>query len=269
MLTISLIQMTSSADVAANLAYVEKQLASLSSSSTPRLVMLPECFAVWGGGHYQLRHAEELGGGRIQQQLADWAQRFNIYLLAGTCPIRTASLDKAYACSLLYDPQGHLLAHYNKIHLFDVDVADSTQQYRESHHTQPGEDLAIVDIAGVRVGLAVCYDVRFPELFRRLSEQGVDVIALPSAFTRVTGEAHWHTLLRARAIENQCYVAAAAQVGRHHNGRETYGHSLVVDGWGRILADAGEQPRTLSITIDPATLEQLRRAMPVLKHRRI
>lgn len=269
MININLIQMTSHGDVAQNMATAEQRIRKLPRSEHPRLVILPECFAVWGSASYQLRHAEADHQGPLQQQISDWARRYDCYILAGTLPICTASQDKVTATSLLFDRDGQRLARYDKIHLFDVDVADNTHQYRESNHTEPGDAVVVVNVAGVRVGLAICYDIRFPELFRQMVTQGVDLIVLPSAFTRVTGEAHWHTLLRARAIENQCYIVAACQVGTHDNGRETYGHSIIIDGWGRIIADAGTTQRSLSATIDPSTLNVLHNAMPVLKHRRL
>ena len=233
----------------------------------PQLVVLPEAFSCFGGGDkQQLAVAEALGDGPIQQALSEIAQEFDIWLCAGTVPIKTG--DKFYAASLLYDAAGEQVAQYNKIHLFDVEVADNTKRYLESAVTEPGQQLVVVDSPFGQLGMAVCYDVRFPELFRALREQGAEIILLPSAFTRVTGAAHWHVLTRARAIEQQCYVIAAGQYGVHENGRETYGHSLIVSPWGQVLAEQAHGEGVISTAVDSDELASIRRRMPVNSHNR-
>lgn len=204
----------------------------------------------------------------MQTALASLARQYGVYLVAGTLPI-LAEDGRAYAASLVYGPDGTRLGRYDKIHLFDVDVEDGTGRYRESTHTHPGSGLTLVDTPFGRLGLAVCYDVRFPELFRALAEAGATLIALPAAFTEPTGDAHWDVLVRARAIENQCYLLAAGQQGQHANGRRTWGHSMVVDPWGRVVAQLPQGEGVVSAQIDSAEMARIRDRLPALKHRRL
>ncbi|RUO62439.1 amidohydrolase [Pseudidiomarina insulisalsae] len=261
--------MTSQPDPQQNLAQIEQLLQQL-PPERPQLVVLPEACLCFGAGDKRQRElAEQPGSGPMQQRLSALAKEHGIYLLAGTVPlVEQKDDDKFSAASLVYGPSGECLARYDKIHLFDVDVADSTRTYRESAWTHAGEKVITVDTEFGRLGLAVCYDVRFPELFRALREQGAEVIALPSAFTRVTGAAHWHVLARARAIEQQCALVAGAQVGTHANGRETYGHALVVDAWGKLLSecDGTQSPCLASARVDLTELDEIRRNIPVAKH---
>ena len=189
-----------------------------------------------------------------------------IYLHVGSLAIKV-SPEKAVNRSFLIDPQGEILARYDKIHMFDVDLANG-ESYRESRNFRPGDAAVAADLPWGRLGLTVCYDLRFPALYRALAEAGSSFISVPSAFTKVTGEAHWHVLLRARAIENGCFVIAAAQGGLHENGRETYGHSLVVDPWGRIVAEGGSEPGLIMAEIDPAEVTAARSRIPSLQHGR-
>ncbi len=194
------------------------------------------------------------------------ARLAGLYLHVGSLAIKV-SPDRAVNRSFLIDPQGEILARYDKIHMFDVDLANG-ESYRESRNFRAGDAAVAADLPWGRLGLTVCYDLRFPALYRALAEAGSSFISVPSAFTRVTGEAHWHVLLRARAIENGCFVIAAAQGGLHENGRETYGHSLVVDPWGRIVAEGGSEPGLIMAEIDPAEVAAARSRIPSLQHGR-
>ncbi len=198
--------------------------------------------------------------------LREVARRLGIYIHIGSLAIQ-ASPEKAVNRSFLIDREGEIAARYDKIHMFDVDLAGG-ESYRESNNYRPGEVAVVADLPWGRLGLTVCYDLRFPDLYRALAEAGASFLAIPSAFTKQTGEAHWHVLMRARAIENGCFVFAAAQGGKHENGRETFGHSLVVDPWGRIVAEAGIEPAVLIVTIDPAEVAAARARVPSLHHGR-
>jgi predicted amidohydrolase len=194
------------------------------------------------------------------------ARKLSIHLHIGSLAIKVTA-DKAANRSFLIDPRGEIVARYDKIHMFDVDLANG-ESYRESRSYRAG-DLAVVhDLPWGRLGLTICYDLRFPALYRALAEAGASFLAIPSAFTRQTGEAHWHVLMRARAIENGCYVFAAAQGGKHENGRETFGHSIVVDPWGRVVAEGGTEPGVVMAEIDPAEIAAARSRVPSLQHGR-
>jgi len=194
------------------------------------------------------------------------AQELKIHLHIGSLALR-ASPERAVNRSFLIGPDGAIIASYDKIHMFDIELPDG-ESYRESANYQPGETAVIADLPWGRIGLTICYDLRFPALFRALAESGASFLTVPSAFTRKTGEAHWHTLLRARAIENGCFVFAAAQAGMHENKRETYGHSLIIDPWGEILAEGGVEPGVFLARIDPARVQTIRKAIPSLQHGR-
>jgi predicted amidohydrolase len=194
------------------------------------------------------------------------AAELKIYLHIGSLAVQ-ASPERAANRSFLIGPDGGVIASYDKIHMFDIDLGNG-ESYRESANYQPGETAVISDLPWGRIGLTICYDVRFPALYRALAESGASFLTVPSAFTRKTGEAHWHTLLRARAIENGCFVFAAAQGGLHENKRETYGHSLIIDPWGVVLAEAGTEPGVIMAKIDPAKVETARKTVPSLQHGR-
>ncbi|MGJ4972655.1 MULTISPECIES: carbon-nitrogen hydrolase family protein [unclassified Bradyrhizobium] len=194
------------------------------------------------------------------------AKELGIHLHIGSLALRF-SADKAVNRSFLIGPEGNVLASYDKIHMFDIDLPGG-ESYRESANYQPGETAVISDLPWGRLGLTICYDVRFPALYRALAESGASFISVPSAFTRKTGEAHWHTLLRARAIETGCFVFAAAQCGLHENKRETFGHSLIIDPWGEILAEGGVEPGVIMARIDPSRVESVRQTIPSLQHGR-
>ncbi len=268
------LQLCSSPDPADNLRQIARFLQQL-PPARPQLVALPEgalCFA--GADGANLAIAEPLHGPGLpltaqqplQQQLSELARQQQIYLLVGTVPTQSPDPARFSASSLLFGPDGTLLADYQKIHLFDADVSDNTASYRESAGTMPGRQVTVADLGAVKAGLAICYDVRFPGLFQQLRQRGMNLLCLPSAFTTVTGAAHWHTLLRARAIETQSFVLAPAQTGTHANGRQTYGHSLIIDPWGQVLADAGTEPGLISVRIDIQDVAALRRNMPLAAH---
>lgn len=194
------------------------------------------------------------------------ARELNIHLHIGSLALR-ASPDRAVNRSFLIGPDGAILASYDKIHMFDIDLGNG-ESYRESANYQPGETAVISDLPWGRIGLTICYDVRFPALYRALAESGASFLAVPAAFTKPTGEAHWHVLLRARAIENGCFVFAAAQGGLHENKRETFGHSLIIDPWGKVLAEGGIEPGFVMARIDPAEVTKARGKIPSLQHGR-
>lgn len=265
------LQLCSSPDPADNLQQIAKLLQQI-PAQRPQLVALPEgalCFA--GADGANLVFAEPLADqhsvpGPLQQQLSQLARQQQIYLLVGTLPTQSADPTRFSASSLLFGPDGVLLADYQKIHLFDADVSDHTASYRESAATMPGDKVTVADLGVLKAGLAICYDVRFPGLFQLLRQQGMNLLCLPSAFTTVTGAAHWHTLLRARAIETQSFLLAPAQTGTHANGRQTYGHSLIIDPWGQVLADAGTAPGLISVRIDLNEVASVRSKMPLAAH---
>ncbi len=263
------LQMTSSANVPANLR-VARELVLEAAQRGAVLAALPENFAFMGLGEAdKLTVGETQGVGPIQQALATMAREARVWLVGGTLPIKGPEPNKVAAASLLYGPDGALMARYDKIHLFDVDVPGKSESHRESRHIAPGSAPVVVATAAGRVGLSVCYDVRFPELFRQLARRGMDGFILPSAFTAPTGRAHWETLLRARAIENQCWVVASAQSGFHANGRETYGDSMIIDHWGRVLARLPRGTGVVVADVDLAEQQSAREKFPALQHRRL
>lgn len=263
------LQWTGSADPAENIKQIRSLMATLPVTSRQQLVALPEgalCFAGPEGANLALQ--ETLGIGQWQQQLALIAQEFKVYLLCGTFPTQTVDPLRFAASSLLFSPAGEFVADYQKIHLFDAAIGDNTGRYQESAQTLAGDKTVVVDLPELKLGLAICYDVRFAGLFQHYAAAGCQVLTLPSAFTTVTGAAHWHTLLRARAIECQSYLLAPAQTGTHANGRQTYGHSLIIDPWGQVLADAGTAPGVIFADVDLAELTKLRQQMPIRQHNR-
>ena len=198
--------------------------------------------------------------------MRELARKLGLYVHVGSLAIKISN-DRAANRSFLINPKGEIAARYDKIHMFDVDLADG-ESYRESRNYRPGELAVLADLPWGRLGLTVCYDLRFPALYRALAEAGATMLAIPSAFTKQTGEAHWHVLMRSRAVENGSFVFAAAQGGKHENGRETYGHSLVVDPWGRIIAEGGTEPGIVMAEIDLAEVAKARSRIPSLQHGR-
>ena len=262
----AMIQMRSGLDPAANLAAALKLIDEAKAAGAD-YVLTPEMTNILAAKREQLFAkivAEEQDA--TLAALRDVARKLAIYIHIGSLAIK-ASPEKAANRSFLIDRRGEVVARYDKIHMFDVDLAGG-ESYRESDTYRPGELAMIADLPWGRLGLTVCYDLRFPALYRALAEAGASFLAIPSAFTRQTGEAHWHVLQRARAIENGCFVLAAAQGGKHENGRETYGHSLVVDPWGRILAEGGTEPGVVMAQIDPSEIVAARSRIPSLHHGR-
>jgi nitrilase len=265
---VAAIQMTSSEDVAENLGAARRLVAEAADGGA-RVVVLPENFAIMGRREAdKLAAAEADGDGPIQSALAAMAAAHGVWIVAGTVPLRVPGETRVAAASLVFDGTGRRVARYDKVHLFDVDIPGRDETYRESANNFPGSETVVVDTPAGRLGLSVCYDVRFPELYRHMSAAGATWFSVPAAFTVPTGEAHWETLLRARAIENLCAVVAAAQVGHHANGRDTWGHSLIVDHWGRVLAMRPDGPGVVLGDLDPAAQVETRRRFPALDHRR-
>ncbi|HET9390247.1 MAG TPA: carbon-nitrogen hydrolase family protein [Steroidobacteraceae bacterium] len=264
---VAAIQMTSGPEVAANLEQAGPLLEEAARQGA-RLAVLPENFAFLGLRDADKREVAEVeGSGPIQDFLAARARNLRMWIVAGTLPLRAGGDGRVAAACLVYDSDGNRAARYDKIHLFDVDIPGRAEKYRESAHVAPGSAPAVVDTPVGRVGLSVCYDVRFPELYRRLSAAGAQILSVPSAFTSLTGRAHWETLMRARAIENLCYLIAPAQSGFHPNGRETYGDSMIVDYWGRILTRLPRGRGCIVAQLDPARQAQVRENFPALQHR--
>ncbi len=231
-------------------------------------IYLPECFALMQTSRKQLREsAEVFEQGVIQKSIEAAARRYRIMVFAGTIPIRSADPERVFNSSLVYSAKGELVARYDKIHLFDVRL-ESGEKYLESAYTVAGDRLAVVNTPVGKIGLSVCYDLRFPELYRELVNAGAEILLVPSAFSVTTGRAHWQCLLRARAIENFCYVIAAAQSGKHSGGRSTYGHSIVIDPWGRIVAEKKSGTGLVMADIDLNEVVRARRQLPSLNHRR-
>ncbi|SDS88869.1 nitrilase [Halopseudomonas xinjiangensis] len=265
---VAAIQMTSGPDVEANLERAAELIADATTAGAG-LVLLPECFAALGAKALaSVAAAEYDGRGPIRRFLAEQARLHGIWLLGGSIPLPRQADGKARASCLVVDPAGEEVARYDKLHLFDVEVADGHRSYRESKDYQHGDQPVCVDTPVGRVGLSICYDVRFPELYQQLCRDGAGLIVVPSAFTRVTGAAHWEVLLRARAIENQCYVLAANQSGQHPGGRETFGHSCLIDPWGEIVDLLAEGEGIVCGAIDPQHIQNIRERMPVARHRR-
>ena len=266
---VAAIQMNSGADVSRNLELAGELLGEAARQGCC-LAALPENFALMPErGRDKVDHAEHPGKGPIQEFLAATAEELGLWIVAGSMPLVSPERDRVYGGCLVVDDTGHTRAIYRKIHLFDVDLPDREESYRESHSMYPGDDPVSVDTPIGRLGLTICYDLRFPELFRTLVDGGATVFTVPAAFTATTGKAHWHTLLRARAIENLSHIIAPGQVGRHPDDRETYGHSLIVDPWGRVLAEQAAGNCALIAAIDPDEASAVRERFPALANRRL
>jgi nitrilase len=265
---VAAVQMTSSADVAANVATACRLLGEAAARGAG-IAVLPENFAFMGlRDADKLQVAEADGAGPIQEAIAAAAHRLGLWVVAGTLPLQVPGEARVAAAALVFDAAGKRVARYDKMHLFDVDIPGRDESYRESACVAPGAGAVVVDTPAGRLGLAVCYDIRFPELFRELSARGATWFVLPSAFTVPTGRAHWEVLLRARAIENLAYGVAAAQTGLHANGRETFGDSLVVDFWGTVLSRLPRGEGVVTARVDPEAQQRARSAFPALSHRR-
>jgi predicted amidohydrolase len=262
----AMIQMRSGLQPGANINAAVRYIGDAKSAGA-EYVLTPEMTNILAANREQLfAVAVEEEADPSLVTLREVARKLGIYVHIGSLAIRI-SPDRAANRSFLIDPKGDILARYDKIHMFDVDLAGG-ESYRESRNYRPGELAVLADLPWGRLGLTVCYDLRFPALYRALAEAGATMLAIPSAFTKQTGEAHWHVLIRGRAIENGCFVFAAAQGGRHENGRDTFGHSLIVDPWGRILAEGGTEPGIVVAEINPAEVASARAHIPSLQHGR-
>jgi predicted amidohydrolase len=271
----AVIQINSGADVAANLD-AAKALLQQAHDGGARLAVLPENFAFMGEReHDKLAHAEVPGSGPLQGFLAEMAAAMGLWIVGGTLPMKAPDdPDRVLAASLVFDPQGRQLGRYDKIHLFDVDVGGGERAYRESASIAPGAPTPVcLDTPVGKGGLTVCYDLRFPELYRALAADGAQWLSVPSAFTARTGEVHWQPLLQARAIENQCFVLASNQCGQHPSPasteRRSWGHSLIIGPWGDILSECDHRPGIAIADLDFAAQRELRNRFPVLRHRRL
>ncbi len=266
---VAAIQMASGPNIKANMAEAEKLIA-IAVQQDAKLIVLPENFAIMGMSEMdKVNAAEEQGDGPLQSFLSEQARKHKIWLVGGTIPIASKDVGRVYGACHLYNDNGEMVACYNKIHLFDVKIEASNESYHESETIIPGDEVVVVDTPFGKLGMAVCYDLRFPELFRTMADAGMEICVLPSAFTSMTGKAHWESLLRARAIENLSFVVAAAQGGYHVNGRETHGDSMIVDPWGVILNRLPHGTGVVVSEIDMTMLARTRKSFPVLAHRRI
>ena len=266
---IACIQIASGPNLEANLLEVSKYIEK-SKQSGANIVVLPENFAMISkDDSMYLGIKEQLGSGRIQDYISNEARKYNIWIIAGTIPIKSKVEGKVYSCCIVFNNKGGIVSSYNKVHLFDVDIVETNEKYRESDYFLNGDDVTYVDTPFCRIGLAVCYDLRFPELFRKLSKENIDLVCMPAAFTSFTGKAHWEYLIKARAIENLIYFAASAQGGYHVSGRETYGHSMIVNPWGETLDVIKNKSGVIISTIDINSLKKLRKNFPCLEHKKL
>jgi predicted amidohydrolase len=262
---VAAIQTVSGSDVEANLAAIEPQVGEAARQGA-QLVLLPEYFGIFGARATDKVAAREADGAGVQQAwLARLAREHGVFLAGGCVPLAIADPERVRSACLVYGPDGSRVARYDKMHLFAFSRGE--EHYDEARTIEPGQEPAAFDAPCGRVGLSICYDLRFPELYRRLGD--VTLLLVPSAFTAVTGAAHWHLLLRARAVENQCYVLAAAQGGLHANGRRTYGHSVLIDPWGEVVAELAEGPGVVVGDVVAQRIAEVRRELPAVAHRRL
>ncbi|HTP38621.1 MAG TPA: carbon-nitrogen hydrolase family protein [Steroidobacteraceae bacterium] len=265
---VAVVQLNSGADTGANLREAGRWLRQAAEAGA-RLAVLPENFSFMGRRDGERRGvAEPDGRGPVQDFLAATAAKLELWIVGGTVPLLTDDpAGRIAPACVVYDAEGRRVARYDKIHLFDVVLPGGQESYRESAHFAPGREPVVIDTPAGRLGLSICYDIRFPELYRRLVEAGAELFAVPAAFTVPTGRLHWETLMRARAIENLCYVLASAQCGTHPSGRETFGDSMIVDDWGTVLARRPQEPGVVLAAVDLAAQAERRRHFPALDHR--
>ncbi len=267
---VAAVQMASGPNVDANLHAADRLIAQAARAGA-ELIVLPENFAIMGITEEDKVAVREVeGNGPIQKFLSEQARQHDVWLVGGTVPLECPDPKKIYAACMVYDNKGNRVERYDKIHLFDVDLVDTGESYNESETIEYGDSgIKVVDSPFGKIGLAVCYDLRFPELFRGLLDLGAEIVALPAAFTAATGQAHWESLLRARAIENVVYVIASAQGGYHVNGRATFGDSMVVDPWGTILSRIKHGSGIATADISLQYLQSRRKTFPCIQHRRL
>ncbi len=266
---VAAIQMASGPNVNANLLEAGR-LISKAVEAGAGMVVLPENFAIMGLNEQdKVNIREQDGAGPIQEFLSQQAKKYGIWIVGGTIPMVAPSDSKVLATCLVYNEKGQRVARYNKMHLFDVSLDSGTEKYTESETIEHGEEVVVIDSPFGRMGIAVCYDLRFPEMFRSMLDEGMELLVLPAAFTAITGKAHWEVLVRARAIENLCHVVAAAQGGYHLSGRETHGDSMVVNPWGVVIDRLPRGSGVVIGDIDREQLASIRRSLPAISHRRI
>ena len=264
---IAAVQMVSTPSVERNLSTAGRLIAQAAAQGA-QLVALPEYFCLMGAHDTdKLTVAEAFGDGPIQSLLSQTARECGVWLIGGTLPLKAAAVDRVRNATCVYAPDGSLAARYDKVHLFRFN--NGVEEYDEGRVLQAGTEPVAFNAGPCRVGLSICYDLRFPELYRALMAPACDLLAVPAAFTHTTGQAHWELLLRARAVENQCYVIAPAQGGRHENSRRTWGHSMVIDPWGEVLAVLPEGEGVVTAELDLARIAQVRTQLPALTHRRL
>jgi deaminated glutathione amidase len=264
LLRVACVQLTSRDDKAANIEKTERLVARAAATGAD-VVVLPEKWNAIGDADTMHANAEPLEGGESVEAMASWARAHGITLVGGSITERREGREKLSNTSIVFDPDGDIVGLYRKIHMFDVEVGGLV--YRESEAEEAGEEPVVVESESWPIGLSVCYDVRFPELYRILALEGAELVTVPAHFTLYTGKDHWHVLLRARAIENQCYVAAAAQIGETRPGRPSYGRSLIVDPWGIVVAEAPDEETVVSAELDRAHLHEIREKLPSLANR--
>ncbi len=269
MTCVAAIQMASGPNIDANINEASRSIKAAKDAGA-ELIVLPENFALMGIHEIDhVKNAETYGAGKIQKFLAEQAAKHKVWIVGGTIPIVGIEKDKARSACIVFNDKGEQVARYDKIHLFDVELIDSNENYTESLTTEPGEDVVVFDSPFGKIGLAICYDLRFPELFRAMMDKGAEIFAIPSAFTAITGRAHWEVILRARAIENSTYVIAAAQGGYHVSGRETFGNSMIVDPWGSVIDCLPSGSGFVIATLDKERLNSIRRNFPSISHRKL
>ena len=266
---VAAIQMASGPNVNANLLEAGRLIAQAVADGAG-MVVLPENFAIMGMNEQEkIKVRESDGEGPIQEFLAQQAKKHGVWVVGGTIPMVATAANKVLAACLVFNDAGERVARYDKVHLFDVSLEGGSEKYTESETIEHGEEIVVIDSPFGRMGVAVCYDLRFPEMFRKMLDQDMELVVLPAAFTAITGKAHWEVLVRARAIENLCYVVAAAQGGFHVNGRETHGDSMVVNPWGVVIDRLPRGSGVVVADIDREQLASIRRSLPAISHRRI
>ncbi|MDN2480161.1 carbon-nitrogen hydrolase family protein [Vibrio astriarenae] len=262
---VGIIQMTSGPDPDKNLAYIKEQVFHLAKQGV-KWIITPENALVFGRKEDYHRVAEHLGMGPLQLELGLLAKEAGIWLIIGSMPIKRSG--GVSTTTLVFNDQGLLVTHYDKLHMFDVEVNDAHRSYRESETFTPGSKIETIQTPFGHLGLSICYDLRFPQLYSELIRLGANILLVPAAFTAVTGQAHWRSLLMARAIENQAYVVAVNQTGVHPCGRETWGHSMIISPWGEVLLELGQRAQNGVADIDLSVVNELRQNMPVIQHSR-
>jgi predicted amidohydrolase len=264
----AIIQMTSGKDHVANFLNAEKWIKQAAEKQA-RLIVLPEMFACMGGDQVKLAK-NNFTTAQLELSVGQWAKEHKVFIVAGSVPFTSPVKNKVFSASFLFSPDGKIIAHYNKIHLFDVIVDDEKGQYQESDTFEPGTEPSMVSIDNLRLGLSVCYDLRFPELYQVYQKQQCNIITVPAAFTYKTGKMHWKTLLKARAIETQSFIVAANQCGVHEDGRRTWGHSMIVSPNGEVLAELEkDEPGMAVVNLDIDGQALLKKNMPLLNHKRL